>query len=176
VTVDVEAEGRHAAFHRGRPYRSTFSGSPRGIARRARARGRAWRPSRAMRRSRRPRRSREQLVLARPELEAVADGIVRGRAHLVRPPRLEQLALAERQAHVRPEVLVRRADEHVDVPGGHVDRPVRRVVDRIGPGERAGECASSTMRRTSGAVPTELAATGNPTTRVRSESCASRSS
>ena len=37
-----------------------------------------------------------------------------------------------------PEELVRRADEDVDVPGRDVDRPVRRVVDGVGPRERAG--------------------------------------
>ena len=58
----------------------------------------------------------EKLVLARAELEAVTDGLVRGRPDLVRTPRLEQLALAEREAHVRAEVLVRRADEDVDIP------------------------------------------------------------
>ena len=77
-------------------------------------------------------------MLARPELEAVPDRLVRGRPHLVRAPRLEQLPLAEREAHVRAEVLVRRADEDVDVPRGDVDRPVRRVVDGVGPRERAG--------------------------------------
>ena len=76
-------------------------------------------------------------MLLRPVLEAVADGLVRGRPHLVRPPRLEQLPLAERKPHVRPEVFVRRAEEDVDVPAGDVDRAVRPVVDGVGPGERA---------------------------------------
>ena len=39
---------------------------------------------------------------------------------------------------MRTEVLVRRADEDVDVPSAHVDRAVRPVVDRVRPGERAG--------------------------------------
>ena len=77
-------------------------------------------------------------MLARPELEAMPDRLVRRRSHLVGAPRLEELLLAEREPHVRAEVLVRRADEDVDVPGGDVDRPVWRVVDRVGPGERAG--------------------------------------
>ena len=48
--------------------------------------------------------------------------------------------------------------------------PVRRVVDGVGPRERAGACARARRsRRTSGAVPTEFAATGNATTRVRSD-------
>ena len=76
-------------------------------------------------------------MLARAELVAVADRLVGGRAHLVRPPRPDQVLLAERHPHVRPVELVRRAEEHVDVPGGHVDRAVRAVVDGVGPGERA---------------------------------------
>ena len=118
----------------------------------------------------------EQLVLARPELEAVADGVVRRGPHLVRPPRLEQLALAEREPHVRPEELVGRADEHVDVPRGDVDRPVRPVVHRVGPCERTGavgevDDAADVRRRSrpSSRRP------GTPTTRVRSESLDSRS-
>ena len=110
-------------------------------------------------------------MLARAELEAVADRLVRGRPHLVRAPRLEQLPLPEREPHVRAEELVRRADQHVDVPGRDVDRPVRRVVDGVGPGERAGGVRELDDARTSGAVPTEFAATGKATTRVRSESC-----
>ena len=53
------------------------------------------------------------------------------------PQALEQLTLAERHPHVRAEELVRRAEEHVDVPAGDVDRAVRPVVDGVGPGERA---------------------------------------
>ena len=79
----------------------------------------------------------EQLVLAGAELVAVPDGLVRGRAHLVRAPRSDQLLLAERHPHVRPVELVRRAEEDVDVPGRDVDRAVRAVVDGVGPGERA---------------------------------------
>ena len=43
----------------------------------------------------------------------------------------------EREPEMRPEELVRRADEDVDVPGGDVDRAVRCVVDGVRPGERA---------------------------------------
>src|SRR5205823_14982955 len=57
---------------------------------------------------------------------------------LVRSPRAEKLRPTVGEAHVWPEELVRRADEDVDVPGGDVDRPVRRVVDGVGPGERTG--------------------------------------
>ena len=52
--------------------------------------------------------------------------------------RVEQLAARERDAQVRPEELVRRADQHVDAERGDVDRPVRRVVHGVRPGERAG--------------------------------------
>ena len=38
---------------------------------------------------------------------------------------------------MRAEELVRRADQHVHVPGGDVDRPVRPVVHRVRPGQRA---------------------------------------
>ena len=67
----------------------------------------------------------------------MADRLVGRRPHLVRPPRSDQVLLAERHPHVRPVELVRRAEQHVDVPGGHVDRAVRAVVDGVGPGERS---------------------------------------
>ena len=73
----------------------------------------------------------------RARLEAVADGLVRARAHLVRAPVLEHLALAEEEPEVWAEELVRRADEDVDARCRHIDRPVRRVVDGVDPGERA---------------------------------------
>ena len=80
----------------------------------------------------------EQLVLLRPVLEAAADRLVRGRAHLVRPQALEEAVPAVREPEVRAEELVRRAEEDVDVPAGRVDRPVRPVVDGVGPRQRAG--------------------------------------
>ena len=64
--------------------------------------------------------------------------MIGGRSDLVRPPGLEQLPLSERHPHVRAEELVRRADENVDIPGCDVDAAVRRVVDGVCPGERAG--------------------------------------
>ena len=81
--------------------------------------------------------AREQLVLQRAQLEARPDRLVRRRSHLVRPPAREQVAFAEREPEMRAVELVRRAEEHVDVPGGGVDRAVRAVVDGVGPGERA---------------------------------------
>ncbi len=46
--------------------------------------------------------------------------------------------LAERHPQVRPEELVRRAEQDVDVPARDVDPPVRPVVDRVRPRKRAG--------------------------------------
>ena len=80
---------------------------------------------------------REELVLARAELEPAADRLVGRRAHLVRAPAPEKVLAPEGEAHVRPEELVRRADQHVAAPGGDVDRTVRAVVDGVDPGERA---------------------------------------
>ena len=77
-------------------------------------------------------------MLARAELEAVTDGLVGRGPHLVRPPAPQQLLPAEGEPHVRAEVLVRRADEHVAAPRRHVDRPVRAVVHGVDPRERAG--------------------------------------
>ena len=76
-------------------------------------------------------------MLARAQLEAVANGLVGRRPHLVGPPAPKQLLAAEREAHVRAEVLVRRADEHVAAPRRHVDRAVRAVVHGVDPRERA---------------------------------------
>ena len=74
----------------------------------------------------------------RARLEAAAERLVRGRTTLTGSPRLEQLGVAERESEMRPEELVRRAEQHVDAERGDVDRPVRCVVDGVGPGERAG--------------------------------------
>ena len=74
----------------------------------------------------------------RAGLVPLTDREVGCRPHLVRPPRLEQLAAAEREPEVRAVELVRRAEEHVGAGGGDVDRPVRPVVHRVDPGERAG--------------------------------------
>ena len=38
---------------------------------------------------------------------------------------------------MRPEELVRRAEQHIDAGEGHVDWSVRRVVDSVYPRERA---------------------------------------
>ena len=135
----VEAEGRHAALHRPQAVQLDPLGEAVEEALPELALVRDDRvPAERLDVLDRRDEAGEQLVLLRPVLEAVPDGLVRGGPHLVRPPRLEQLPLAEREPDVRPEVLVRRAEEDVDVPGGDVDRPVRPVVDGVGPGERAG--------------------------------------
>ena len=76
-------------------------------------------------------------MLAGSELEAAADRLVRRGSHLVGSPAAHELLATERHPHVRPEELVRRADQHVAAPGGDVDRPVRPVVHCVDPGERA---------------------------------------
>ncbi len=80
----------------------------------------------------------EQLVRERSRLVAVADRERVGGAHLVRPPRLEQLEPAEGEPEMRAVELVRRAEQHVDAGRLHVDRPVRAVVHGVDPRERAG--------------------------------------
>ncbi len=80
----------------------------------------------------------EELERLRPGLETVAERLVRLRSHLVRPPGLGDLPPRVRDSQVRPEELVRRADEDVDSPGGDVGRHVRGGVNGVGPGQRAG--------------------------------------
>ena len=57
--------------------------------------------------------------------------------HLVRPPGLGDSPAEVGEAEVRPVELVGRAQEHVCAGGLDVDRPVRPVVHRVDPGERA---------------------------------------
>jgi hypothetical protein len=80
----------------------------------------------------------EQLVRERAGLEAAPQRAGGRRARLVGPPLPEHLGPAAGDAEVRPAELVRRADEHVGADGADVDRLVRRVVDRVHPGERPG--------------------------------------
>jgi hypothetical protein len=80
----------------------------------------------------------ERLVRERARLEARSEGLVGRRPHLVRPPALQHLTAPEEEPEVRPAELVRRAEEDVHAGRAHVDRPVRRVVDRVRPGEGAG--------------------------------------
>ena len=121
--------------------------------------------------------AREELVLLRPGLEAGGERIVGRRAHLVRAQLREQLGAGEEEAQVRPEELVRRAEQDVRARGRDVDRPVRRVVDGVDPGERArlvregGDPRPRRSRCRRRSPPS-----GNATTRVLSESCRSRSS
>ena len=136
--VHAEAEGRHAALHRREAVERdvlrqpveeplpqlALVGDDRVPAERVDVVDRGDEPG-------------EQLVLRRAELEAMADRLVRRRAHLVRAPAPQELLAPERHPHVRPEELVRRADQHVAAPGGDVDRPVRAVVDGVDPRERA---------------------------------------
>ncbi len=81
--------------------------------------------------------AREELVLLRPGLEAGGERIVGRGPHLVRAQLGEQLRAGEEEPQVRPEELVRRAQEDVRARGGDVDRAVRCVMDGVDPGERA---------------------------------------
>ena len=82
--------------------------------------------------------AREQLVRLRPGLEAVPERLVGRRAAPCTGASAPSSSAARpRQPEVRPVELVRRADQHVDAGRGDVDRPVRRVVDGVDPGERA---------------------------------------
>jgi hypothetical protein len=138
ATYEVEAEGRHAALHVADPVELDTFGK---------AGEETLSEGALVREDRLPAERahvvhcrdepRKQLVLARAELEAMPDRLVRRRSDLERAPRLEKVTLAERQAHVRAEVLVRRADQHVHVPGADVDRPMGCVVNGVGPGECA---------------------------------------
>ena len=62
--------------------------------------------------------------------------LVGRRSHLVRPPASDQLLAPVGDTHVRTEELVRRADEHVGVPGPDVDCAVWPVVHGVDPGKR----------------------------------------
>jgi hypothetical protein len=79
----------------------------------------------------------EQLVGERPGLEALAGRLERRRPHLVRPPPLHQVVPCVGDPEVRPEELVRRADQHVDAERRDVDRAMRREVHGVGPCDRA---------------------------------------
>ena len=60
-----------------------------------------------------------------------------GGSDLVRTPALCELAAHERESEMRAEELVRRAEQDVCADVLDVDRPMRRVVHGVGPGERA---------------------------------------
>ena len=90
----------------------------------------------------------------RPGLETAADRLVRGRAHLVRPPGAQELLAAVGEPEMRAEELVRRAEEDVDAEARR-RRSARaaRSAPRRPTRARPASCASSTMRAASGIVP-----------------------
>src|SRR5436853_6306879 len=79
--------------------------------------------------------ARQELMRQRPGLEAVANRLVRGGPHLVRPPRAQKLLASEGETEMRAEELVRRTKEDVDTERADVDRSVRSEVDGVGPRE-----------------------------------------
>src|SRR5262249_46548039 len=99
VAADVEAEGRNPALHRPQAVELDVSGQPleEALAERSLVAEDPLPADRVHVVHRRDE-AREELVLARPELEAMADRLVRGRADLVRPPGFEEFLLAERES------------------------------------------------------------------------------
>ena len=88
----------------------------------------------------------ERLVAHRAGLEAVAGGRLAPPGARDRPARPRSSSAArEAEALVRPEVLVRRAQQHVGVERLHVDAAMRGVVHAVHPGQRAD--ASGRRRR-----------------------------
>ena len=81
---------------------------------------------------------RQQLVRERAGLEPPAQRAGGRGAGLVGPPALDHLGPPVGDAEMRAAELVRRADQHVGADLPDVDRLVRRVVDGVDPGQRAG--------------------------------------
>ena len=79
----------------------------------------------------------EQLVRKCARLEPAPERRSGAGRTLYGRQRSKQLAARVREPEVRPEELVRRAEQHVHPRRGHVDRPVRGVVDGVDPGERS---------------------------------------
>jgi len=79
----------------------------------------------------------QQLVGLGAGLEAAAQRAGGRRARLVRAPLLGDLGPAIGDAEMRAAELIRRADQHVGVDLADVDRLVRRVMNRVHPGERS---------------------------------------
>ena len=82
--------------------------------------------------------SREQLIRLRAGLEAAPERTGGRRACLVGPPALDHLGAPVGQAEMRAAELVWRAEQDVSADAAHVDRLVRRIVDGVNPGQRAG--------------------------------------
>ena len=131
-------ERRDAALHRRRARAgASRPAGRRGTARRAPARARGSRPSRPTRRSRPPRRSPRAARGRACPSRSVAERLVAAGRTLYGRQRSSSSRAPVGEPEVRAEELVRRADQHVHAERGDVDRPVRRVVDGVRPGERA---------------------------------------
>jgi len=138
--LDVDQEGRHAAVHPGPPVHGDRIGQAveEPLAQRALVghdRGEAADRVKVVDGRVEP---REQLVRLRAGLEAAPQRAGGRRPGLVGPPSLDHLGPPVGGAKVRPAELVRRADQHVGIDAADVDRLVRRVVDGVHPGQRAG--------------------------------------
>jgi len=80
-------------------------------------------------------------VVLRAGLELVRRRAGRG-TDAARGQRIEQSAIGPQHTDVRPEELVRGADQVIDAQRAHVDRTMRRQVHRIDPHARAGGVSS----------------------------------
>ena len=80
----------------------------------------------------------DRLVALRAQLEPVARRCLVGGTHPVCRPRRQKLPTGPRDAQVRAEELVRRAQQHIDAQFPDVDPAVRGKVDRVGPRQRPG--------------------------------------
>ena len=137
--VEVDQERRDAAVHRLQPVdgRAVRQAVEEALAELALVGGDRLHPADRLEVRDRRGEAGEELVRRRPDLEAAADRLRRGRTRLVRAPRLEQVVPAVRETDVRAAELVRRADEDVAAERLHVDRHVRGVLHGVDPAERA---------------------------------------
>ncbi len=81
--------------------------------------------------------ARHRLVRLRARLEAVAGRVLLRRADAVRRQRLGQVGADRRDAEVRAEELVGRAERHVEAGLARAEPPVRREMHAVRPRERA---------------------------------------
>jgi len=137
--LDVDQERRHAAVHPGPPVDGDRCGQ-------AVEEPLAQRPLVGHDRGEAPDRFEvvdgrvepgQQLIRLRAGLEAASERAGRRRARLVRPPLLGYTGAPVGNSEMRAAELVGRADQDVGVYLADVDRLVRRVMNRVHPGERS---------------------------------------
>ena len=163
----------------GSPWSRIAGGSPaRNRSPERRAPRRRSPPSRATRRTRPPRRSRRAARTASvPVSKRLPSGSIGAGRTLYGRHDSSRSRRPNAIPRCGPKNLYGEQIEHVDAERGDVDRPVRARSGRRRP--RRSRRPRARDRRSGGrrsACPTAFEATGKATTRVRSESCRSRSS